>query len=139
MRKIRNYILCLTMVIPMLVLLVHDIVPHKHHIHQIDDHQHVSVIQVHKQVHSHSHAHSHTNGVHWSHSHNTNTETCCILTHNRVQKENTFKVFLQEDKIEFTCEKTLKVQKFKLRNEELTVEPLRFSPHRRGPPNSFLA
>ena len=130
------------MVIPMLVLLVHDIVPHNHHIHQIDGHQHVSVIQVHKHVHAHSHSHSHAhhhNGVHWNHKHNSNAETCCILAQNRVQKENIYKVFLQTDNIQLKSEETKEFKKFKLRNEKLTVEPLRFTPPRRGPPSSYLA
>jgi hypothetical protein len=126
------------MVIPMLVLLAHDIIPHDHHIHQIDGHHHVSVIQVHQHGHSHANAHQH-NGIHWNHSHRTNAETCCILTHNRVQKENVYKVFLSADHIQLDCEETQKLQSFKLRNQKLTPEPLRFTPPRRGPPNSFFA
>jgi hypothetical protein len=126
------------MVIPMLVLLAHDIIPHDHHIHQIDGHHHVSVIQVHQHGHSHANAHQH-NGIHWNHNHRTNAETCCILTHNRVQKENVYKVFLSAGHIQLDCEETQKLQSFKLRNQKLTPEPLRFTPLRRGPPNSFFA
>jgi hypothetical protein len=124
----------------MLVLLAHDIVPHDHHIHQFDDHHHVSVIKSHHHGHSHSHANAHRhNGVHWSHSHEASGETCCVLTHNRVQKENIYKVFLQADHVQLDCEESKKLQSFKLRNQQLTPEPLRLTPPRRGPPSSFLA
>lgn len=126
------------MIVPMLVLLAHDIIPHNHHLHQIDDHHHVSVIQIHHHGHAHNNAHQH-NGIHWNHSHEANAETCCILTHNRVQKNNIYKVFLQSDNIQLDCTETQKLQSFKLNNQKLTLEPLRFIPHRRGPPNSFLA
>lgn len=126
------------MIIPMLVLLAHDIIPHNHHLHQIDDHHHVSVIQIHHHGHAHNNADQH-NGIHWNHSHEANAETCCILTHNRVQKDNAYKVFLQSDNIQLDCEETLRLQSFKLRNQKLTPEPLRFITYRRGPPNSFLA
>ncbi|MDQ2177150.1 hypothetical protein [Marinifilum sp. D714] len=140
MRNLKNYMMCLAMIIPMLVLLAHDIIPHNHHLHQIDDHNHVSVIQVHQHLYEHSHANTHQhNGIHWNHSHEANAETCCILTHNRVQKDNAYKVFLQSDNIQLDCEETQKLQSFNLRNQKLTPEPIRFIPHRRGPPNSFLA
>ncbi|MCY1636339.1 hypothetical protein [Marinifilum sp. D737] len=137
MRNLKSYILCLTMIIPMLVLLAHDIIPHNHHLQQIDDYHHVSVIQVHHHGHA-ANTHQH-NGIHWNHSHEANAETCCILTHNRVQKDNAYKVFLQSDNIQLDCEETQRLQSFKLRNQKLTPEPLRFIPHRRGPPSSFLA
>jgi hypothetical protein len=126
------------MVIPMLVLLIHDIVPHNHHIHQFADHHHVSVIKIHQHGHSHANTHQH-GGVHWNHSHEASKDTCCILTHNRVQKENIYKVFLKADPIQLNCEETQKLQGFKFYELNLTPEPLRFTPPRRGPPSSFVA
>ena len=126
------------MIIPMLVLLAHDVIPHHHHgqIQTVDNH--VSVIHSHQHVHSNScKAHSH-GGTHWNHQHDTSSESCCILTHNRVQKEVKYQIFLKSDIINYDINDTQKVQKFRVHNYQLIPEPLRFSPLRRGPPNLNL-
>ncbi len=135
MRSLKKYILCLIMVIPMLVLLAHDIIPHNHHVHQ-QENNHVSVIQIHQHAHSHNHGHS---GLHWNHSHNTTEETCCILTHNRVQKEIKYQIFLKSDEIKLDSEDSQRVQQFKVYNSILIPEPLKSPPLRRGPPSQHLA
>lgn len=122
----------------MLVLLTHDVIPHNHHLHNTNSDQQVSIIHDHQNVESNSCNHHNHGGTHWNHQHETNNEPCCTLTHNRVQKEVKYQIFLKADAIQLDSENTQKVQKFKVHNYKLIPEPLRFSPHRRGPPNSNL-
>jgi histone deacetylase complex regulatory component SIN3 len=121
----------------MLVLLAHDVIPHDHH-HNTSKDQQVSIIHVHQNVDSAACKHHNHSGTHWNNQHETNNESCCILTHHRVQKEVKYQIFLKADVIQLDSENTQEVQKFWVHNYKLILEPLRFSPHRRGPPNSNL-
>jgi len=126
------------MIIPMLVLLAHDVIPHHHHSEVQTENNQVSVLQSHHHIHTGS-CNSHSNSrAHWNHQHETNNENCCILTHNRVQKEVKYQIFLKADLINFDVNDTQKVQKFRVHNYQLIPEPLRFSPLRRGPPSLNL-
>ncbi|MBL4560807.1 MAG: hypothetical protein JKX79_07445 [Labilibaculum sp.] len=138
MRNLKKQVLCLLMLIPMLVLLTHDVIPHNHHLHNTNSNQQVSIIHVHQHVESNACNHHNHDDMHWSHQHETNNEACCILTHNRVQKEVKYQIFLKADAIQLDSEHTQKVQKLKVLNYKLIPEPLRFSPHRRGSPNLNL-
>jgi len=122
----------------MLVLLTHDVIPHNHHLHNTNSDQQVSIIHVHKHVKSNSCNHHTHGGMHWNHQHENSNETCCILTHNRVQKEVKHQIFLKADAIQLDSEDAQEIQKFKVHNYKLIPEPLRFSPHRRGPPSLNL-
>ncbi len=122
----------------MLVLLAHDVIPHNHHLHNTNLDEHVSIAHVHQHVDSNACNHHNHAGASWNHQHETNNESCCILTHNRVQKEVKYQIYLKADAIQLDSGNTDKVQKFKVHNYKLIPEPLRFSPHRRGPPNSNL-
>lgn len=122
----------------MLVLLAHDVIPHHHHSEiQINNNQ-ASVAHSHQHIHSGScNPHSH-GSAHLNHQHETNNESCCILTHNRVQKDVKYQIFLKADVINYDVNDTQKVQKFRVLNYQLIPEPLRFSPLRRGPPSFNL-
>lgn len=122
----------------MLVLLAHDVIPHHHHSQVQTQNNSNSVFHSHQHVHKgacNAHAHG---GVHWNHQHETSTESCCTLTHNRVQKDSKFQIFLKADLISYDTNDTQKVQKFGVHNYQLIPEPLRFSPLRRGPPSLNL-
>lgn len=126
------------MLIPMLVLLAHDVIPHNHHLHNTNSDQKVSLVHDHQHVDSNACNHHNHGEMHWNHQHETNNESCCILTHHRVQKELKYQIFLKADVIQLDSENAQKIQKFKVCDYKLIPEPLRFSPHRRGPPNSNL-
>ena len=123
----------------MLVLLAHDVIPHHHHSQIQTENNQVSVIHSHQHVHNGTcNTHSHA-GIHWNHQHETSSESCCILTHNRVQKDVKYQVFLKADVISYDTDDTRKVQKFRVLNFHLIPEQLRISPLRRGPPSQHLA
>ncbi len=122
----------------MLVLLAHDVIPHNHHIHNINEDQQVSILHVHQHVVSNACNHHNHGEANWNHQRETNSESCCILTHNRVQKEAKYQIFLKADAIRLDSENIQKVKKFRVHNYILIPEPLRFSPLRRGPPRSTL-
>lgn len=139
MRNLKKQVLCLLMLIPMLVLLAHDVIPHNHRLHNANEDQQISVIHVHQYVESNSCTHHHHGEKNWNHQHKTNAETCCILTHNRVQKEIKYQIFLKADIIQLDSEDIQKVKIFRIRNYILIPEPLQFSPLKRGPPRLNLA
>ncbi|WP_145957660.1 hypothetical protein [Labilibaculum antarcticum] len=138
MRNLKKQMLCLLMLIPMLVLLAHDVIPHNHHLHNANSEQQVSIIRVHQHVESNACSQNNNGGAHWNHQHKTNGESCCILTHSRVQKELKYQIFLKADAIRFDSKDIQKVKKFRVHNYILIPEPLRFSPLKRGPPSSNL-
>lgn len=136
MRKLKQYILCLFMLTPMLVLLGHDIIPHHHHLLQAETNEAVSIVQVHQHVHSKSIC-NHTNnaGLQWNHQQEKSSETCCLLTHHRVQKELKFQIFLSASSIQLNAISPQKVQKLKTGNSKLIIGPFRLTPLLRGPPS----
>lgn len=123
----------------MVVLLAHDVIPHHHHDHNHSESKQVSVYHTHQHIHQDTHcSHAH-GGASWNHNHNTTSETCCFLTHNRVQKDVSYQIFLKADIVQYDTNDTQKVQKFRVHNFRLIPEPLRFTPLRRGPPSQHLA
>ena len=137
MRNFKKQMLCLLMLIPMLVLLAHDVIPHNHN-HNTAEDQQVSIIHFHQHVKCNTCNHHNHGETNWNHQNEKNSESCCILTHNRVQQEIKYQIFLKADAIRLDSEDIRKVKKFRVHNYKLIPEPLRFSPHRRGPPNSIL-
>jgi hypothetical protein len=123
----------------MLVLLGHDIIPHHHHLEQKHETQ-VSLVRVHQHVHQHSSCNHKQNGAsHWNHQQEKSNETCCQLTHHRVQKELKFQVFLPAQFIQLNSLAKQNIQKLTLRNYKLIAEIYRLTPPFRGPPHSSLA
>ncbi|WP_321308843.1 hypothetical protein [Marinifilum fragile] len=150
----KNNLMFLALIIPVLVLLAHDIIPHHHH----GDHGHVHDNQdYHQNSHSHKsgtnchHKDSDTHHLEFTsekkdvddlffvHKHGQNEKNTCFLTHHRVQKEIKYQVFLKSDHIDYGYRENIEKSKYYIVDFRLPYEPLRLIPHRRGPPNLFLA
>lgn len=139
MRNFNKQLLCMLMLIPMMVLLAHDVIPHHHHIHNNVDDQQISAFHVHQDLLENTCSQHNHNSRQWSHHDDTKNKSCCTLTHHRVQKEVRFQIFLKADSIQLDSENSQKVQRFRVHNHTLIPEPIRISPLRRGPPSTNLA
>lgn len=93
MKKLNKKILSLILVLPILVMLAHDIIPHHHH----DTNTTASFVKMshshHEAIHT-SHCHSHSTSQHLSHSHKANESTCCSFVNLRFFKNFKFQVHL---------------------------------------------
>ena len=126
----------MTMVIPMLVLLAHDIVPHHHHVFPKSK-EHKASSHSHTHIHDANCGHHHHHGEkHWSHQHSTAEEGACILAHHRAQKELKYQVFLKVDYIDFRVKEDQSTKKFFVSDYRLIPEPIKFIHLLRAPPYS---
>lgn len=139
MRNLNKQLLCLLMLIPMMVLLAHDVIPHHHHIHSRVDDQQILAFHVHQNLLENTCSQHNHSSTQWNHQGDTKDKSCCTLTHHRVQKEVKFQIFLKADSIQLGSENNQKVQRLRVHNHTLIPEPIWTSPFRRGPPSTNLA
>lgn len=133
MRKMNKKLLSLILVLPILVMLAHDIIPHHHH----DTHTAANFVTM---EHAHfdavsSHCHSHETTQHLSHSHKENESNCCSFVNLRFFKNFKFQVLISHILLDI-----LKVDedtpiKYYVSNFNLIPEPNRESTGLRGPPH----
>ncbi len=134
MRKLNKQIVSLILVLPILVMLAHDIIPHHHH----DTHTSANFV---KTAHSHietintTHCNSHSTRQHLSHSHNENESTCCSFVNLRFFKNFKFQVHLTYIILDIVLPSdTEEPIRYYVSNSNLAPEPYRESTGLRGPP-----
>lgn len=136
MGNVRKYILTLSMLLPMLVMMAHDIIPH----HQWDS------------WHECTSKHSskccddlHTNlnlekGYLQSikckliHDNNADSKQCCHFSHHRLQQELKFHFILSGDLIIFNTSQEKIKNKYVVLDDLLIIDPHICSPSLRAPP-----
>ena len=133
MRKLNKQIVSLFLVLPILVMLAHDIIPHHHHDTPTSanfvkmEHRHLEA--------THSNCHAHENTQHLSHSHNENESTCCAFVNLRFFKNVKFQVLLSHIVLNIVSSTNQEAPiRYYVSSSNLIPEPSRESTGLRGPP-----
>ena len=131
-KKINNNILSLILVVPMLVMLAHDIIPHHHH----NTHTSANFVnRTHDQIEATPlHCQGHGTTQQLAHSHQENEDSCCTFVNLRFFKDFKFQVILTHiilDMIQMGEDTPIKHY---VSNCSLIPEPNRESSGLRGPP-----
>ncbi len=134
MKKLNKKILNIILVLPVLVMLAHDIIPHHHH----DTNTSANFTQAehfrYEGVHS-SDCQSHESTQHLSHSHRDEKSTCCTFVNLRYFKSFNFQIHLIPillDSVRVLVENA--PIRYCVSNTHLIPEPYRESTGLRGPP-----
>ncbi|MGZ2369392.1 hypothetical protein ACXR6G_06370 [Ancylomarina sp. YFZ004] len=125
-------IVSLFLVLPILVMLAHDIIPHHHH----DTHTSANFVKV---EHTHldgasSHCQAHESTQHLSHSHQENKSECCSFVNLRFFKDLKFQVYLSHIILDILPPNEDIPVKHYVSNHISIPEPYRESTGLRGPP-----
>jgi len=134
MRKLNKKILSLILVLPILVMLAHDIVPHHHH----DTNTSANFVKMghshHEAIHS-THCHSHKTAQHLSHSHQEDESDCCAFVNLRFFKNVKFQVQLAHIILDIVLPSDKEEPiRYYVSNSNLIPEPYREATGLRGPP-----
>ena len=148
----KKYLQMIFMIIPMIMLMLHDMIPHHHHDLQKHD--------GHQSVHAHHEHHHHHNNYHheehhehdflinlsdnefiafFTHHHDEEEEACCILTHHRVKKQANFQIFLKTDSVNYHINEKFCRKKYIVRNDRLLPDRVVPINQLRGPPSIALS
>jgi hypothetical protein len=147
MRNLKKYLMSFVMIMPMIILLAHDIIPHHHHgdhgqgmhAHHHEAHSHEPHSHSHHNDHHHHHANaeievSDIHGIFFEHKHGKEDAHTCFLTHHRVQKEIKYVVFLESDEIDYGYRETIDKKKHYVIDYRLLPEPIKLLHSLRAPP-----
>ena len=132
MRKLNKQIVSLILVLPILVMLAHDIIPHHHH----DTHTSANFVKMeHTHIEAtHSHCQAHESTQHLSHSHKENESNCCSFVNLRFFKNFKFQVHLSHIILDIlTPDEDIPVKHY-VSNHISIPEPYREASGLRGPP-----
>ena len=134
MRGLNKKILSLILVLPILVMLAHDIIPHHHH----EANTTANFVTVghshHEAIHT-SNSHSHETAQHFSHSHRESESVCCAFVNLRFFKNLKFQVLLSYIVLNIVSSKYQEAPiRYYVSNSNLIPEPYRESTGLRGPP-----
>jgi len=132
MRNLRKQIICLVLLLPLLVMLAHDIIPHHHHKTP------TSTSYV-KMSHAHLEAeHAHCNGHHQTqqvgHSHENHETNCCTFGNLRFFKSFKFQVYISHVILDILVPNDFTPVKYYVSDFILIPEPNREAYGLRGPP-----
>jgi len=134
MRKLNKKIVSLVLVLPILVMLAHDIIPHHHHDTNTTanfvkmEHAHFEAI--------HGHCNAHQSSQHLSHSHKENESNCCTFVNLRFFKNFKFQVHLTHIILDIISSSDVEEPiRYYVSNSNLIPEPYRESTGLRGPPH----
>ena len=132
MRKLNKQIVSLILVLPILVMLAHDIIPHHHH----DTHTSANFVKVeHSNIDAtHSHCQAHESTQHLSHSHKETESNCCSFVNLRFFKDLKFQVHLSHIILDILPPNEDIPVKHYVSNHISIPEPYRESTGLRGPP-----
>jgi len=126
-------ILSLILVLPILVMLAHDIIPHHHH----DTHTSANFVKM-EHTHleaTHSNCDAHESTQHLSHSHKETESDCCSFVNLRFFKNFKFQVHLTYIILDIIVPSiTEEPTRYYVSNSNLVPEPYRESTGLRGPP-----
>lgn len=135
MRKLNKKILSLILVLPILVMLAHDIIPHHHHDTNTTanfvkmEHAHIKT--------THGHCHAHQTSQHLSHSHKAEESKCCTFVNLRFFKNFKFQVQLVHIVLDIVLSSNEDAPiRYFVSNSNLIPEPYRESTGLRGPPRA---
>ena len=133
MRKLNKQIVSLILVLPILVMLAHDIIPHHHH----DTHTSANFVKM-EHTHfeaTHSNCHTHQTSQHLSHSHKADESNCCSFVNLRFFKNFKFQVHLAHIILDKVMSSDVEEPiRYYVSNSNLIPEPYRESTGLRGPP-----
>ncbi len=134
MRKLNKKTLSLILVLPILVMLAHDIIPHHHHDtntsanYVTTEHSHNEAIQT-------LNCQSNSTTQHLSHSHRESESTCCAFVNLRFFKNVKFQVLLSHIVLNIVSNNDQEIPvRYYVSNSNLIPEPYRASSGLRGPP-----
>jgi len=132
MRKLNKQIVSLILVLPILVMLAHDIIPHHHH----DTHTSANFVKMeHTHIEAtHSHCQAHESTQHLSHSHKENESNCCSFVNLRFFKNFKFQVHLSHIILDILTPDEYIPVKHYVSNHISIPEPYREASGLRGPP-----
>lgn len=132
MRKLNKQIVSLILVLPILVMLAHDIIPHHHH----DTHTSANFVKM-EHTHleaTHSNCHAHESPQHLSHSHKETETNCCSFVNLRFFKNFKFQVHLSHIILDILAPDEDIPVKHYVSNHISIPEPYREASGLRGPP-----
>lgn len=128
--------LTIVMLLPMLIMMVHDIIPHHNHqnahqcvISDTNTHDH----NINCDDHS-DHSKQPISGICVHHQHKSDQGHCCLLHHNRLQQELKFQIFLVGDLIRLDTQLEEIKTKFFVWNTSPFQNPERIVLGLRAPP-----
>jgi len=132
MRNLSNQIISLVLLLPMLVMLAHDIIPHHHHETQTSA-NYVKMNHVHLEA-EHSQCNGHHQTQHFVHSHENHESNCCSFVNLRFFKNFKFQVFISHIILDILVPNDNIPVKHYVSNYVLIPEPNREAYGLRGPP-----
>jgi hypothetical protein len=154
MKGFKKYLQMIFMIIPMVMLMLHDMIPHHHH--DLEEHDGHQTIHTHHKHHKHHHHHNkhhddseHEHDFHlnladhefitcFTHHHDEAEETCCFLTHHRVKKQAKSQVFLKENSVNYNINEKFCRKRYIVCNDRLLPDRTVPINQLRGPPSSAL-
>ena len=136
MRKLNKQIVSLILVLPILVMLAHDIIPHHHH----DTNTSANFVKTghshHEVIHT-SDCHSHETAQYLSHSHQENESSCCAFVNLRFFKNVKFQIGLTHIVLNIVLNNNQEILvRYYVSSSNLIPEPYRESTGLRGPPRA---
>jgi len=132
MGKLNKHILVLVLLLPVLVMLAHDIIPHHHHeTHSASNISTMSHAHV-RAEHSHACAHHQTQNL--GHSHEKTETECCAFGNLRFFKNIKFQVYLSHIILNIVAPDDSTPVKYYVSNYIQVPEPNREAYGLRGPP-----
>lgn len=151
MKGFKKYLQMIFMIIPMVMLMLHDMIPHHHH--DLEEHNGHQTIHTHHKHHHHHNKHhddsEHEHDFHlnladhefitcFTHHHDEAEETCCFLTHHRVKKQAKSQVFLKENSVNYNINEKFCRKRYIVCNDRLLPDRTVPINQLRGPPSSAL-
>jgi len=151
MKGFKKYLQMIFMIIPMVMLMLHDMIPHHHH--DLEEHDGHQTIHTHHKHHHHHNKHhddsEHEHDFHlnladhefityFTHHHDEAEETCCFLTHHRVKKQAKSQVFLKENSVNYNINEKFCRKRYIVCNDRLLPDRTVPINQLRGPPSSAL-
>jgi len=124
----------LTLLLPMLVILGHDIIPHHHHNEEFSNTLAESLSHSHTLVHGQCEARSSHSHSQLAHSHQSEGHSCCHFNQNRLQKVVKYQVVLATTTFQHQEEEPLILNKYSVQDSspynipDLTSKSLRAPP-----------
>ena len=132
MRKLNKHIIVLVLLLPMLVMLAHDIIPHHHH-ETLTTSNTVKMNHGHLGA-EHSQCGAHPQTQHLGHSHDKHESSCCSFVNLRFFKTFKFQVFISHVILDILVPRYFTPKTYYVSNFILIPEPKREAYGLRGPP-----
>jgi len=132
MKPVSKQIMSLILLLPILVMLTHDIIPHHHHETPTST-NYVKMNHAHLEA-EHSHCNGHHQTQHLGHSHENHESDCCTFGNLRFFKSFKFQVYIGHILLDILIPNDNIPVKHYVTNYVLIPEPNREAYGLRGPP-----